>query len=64
MKLVNRFHVDTGRIISSYRNAFVTCSKFNDEKWLEEFAKWLSTARKESKPDEYLSADVHNICLM
>ena len=56
MKLVNRFHVDTGRILSSDRNAFVTCSEFNDEKWLEAFAKWLSTARKESKPDEYLSA--------
>ena len=53
---MNRFHVDTGRILSSDRNAFVTSSEFNDEKWLEAFSKWLSTARKESKPDEYLSA--------
>jgi hypothetical protein len=56
IKFVNIFHLNTGRPSSDNRDAFVTCSDLKDEKWLEAFSKWLSTARKVRDPDEYLSA--------
>ena len=49
MKFVNRFHLSTGRPLSDNGDAFVTCSEFKDEKWLEAFSKWLSSAKKERK---------------
>ena len=56
MKFVNRFHLNTAIPLSDNGDVFVTCSEFEDEKWLEAFSKWLSTARKGRNPDEYLSA--------
>jgi len=49
IKFVNIFHLNTGRPLSDNRDAFVTCSDLKDEKWLEAFSKWLSSARKERK---------------